>query len=89
MAGWPRDLYTGPGGGLYTGPGGGLYTGPGGGAYTGPGGGLYTGPGGGLYTGPCNKHFTFVWPPINVLIKELEKRNMHNYAKILKDNYNL
>ena len=49
---WPRDSYTGPGGGLYTGPGGGLYTGPGGGAYTGPGGGLYTGPGGGLYTGP-------------------------------------
>ena len=25
---WPRDRYTGPGGGLYTGPGGGLYTGP-------------------------------------------------------------
>ena len=33
--GWPRDSYTGPGGGLYTGPGGGLYTGPGGGLYTG------------------------------------------------------
>ena len=49
--GWPRNSYTGPGGGLYTGPGGGLYTGPGGGASTGPGGGLYTGPGGGLYTG--------------------------------------
>ena len=31
--GWPRDSYTGPGGGLYTGPGGGLYPGPGGGAY--------------------------------------------------------
>ena len=28
LIGWPRDLYTGPGGGLYTGPGGGLYTGP-------------------------------------------------------------
>jgi hypothetical protein len=25
---WPRDQYTGPGGGLYTGPGGGLYNGP-------------------------------------------------------------
>ena len=29
---WPRNNYTGPGGGLYTGPGGGMYTGPGGGA---------------------------------------------------------
>ncbi len=26
---WPRNLYSGPGGGMYTGPGGGLYTGPG------------------------------------------------------------
>ena len=56
--GWPRDSYTGPGGGLYTGPGGGLYTGPGGGAYTGPGGGLYTGPGGGAYTGPGGGLYT-------------------------------
>ena len=57
---WPRDLYSGPGGGLSTAQGGGMYTGPGGGAsrgrggglYTGPGGGMSTGPGGGLYTGP-------------------------------------
>ena len=28
MSTWPRDLYTGPGGGMYTGPGGGLYNGP-------------------------------------------------------------
>ena len=55
---WPRDRYTGPGGGLYTGPGGGMYTGPGGGAYTGPGGGLYTGPGGGMYTGPGGGLYT-------------------------------
>jgi len=48
---WPRDQYTGVGGGLYTGVGGGLYTGVGGGAYTGVGGGLYTGVGGGMYTG--------------------------------------
>lgn len=48
---WPRDQYTGIGGGLYTGIGGGLYTGIGGGAYTGIGGGMYTGIGGGLYTG--------------------------------------
>ena len=26
---WPRNNYTGPGGGLYTGPGGGAYSGPG------------------------------------------------------------
>jgi hypothetical protein len=56
--GWPRDHYTGPGGGLYTGPGGGSYTGPGGGAYTGPGGGMYTGPGGGMYTGPGGGLYT-------------------------------
>ena len=53
--GWPRDRYTGPGGGLYTGPGGG--------AYTGPGGGLYTGPGGGLYTGPCETPYRTNRPP--------------------------
>ena len=57
-SGWPRNSYTGPGGGLYTGPGGGAYTGPGGGAYTGPGGGLYTGPGGGLYPGPGGGLYT-------------------------------
>jgi hypothetical protein len=55
---WPRNQYTGPGGGLYTGPGGGMYTGPGGGAYTGPGGGMYTGPGGGMYTGPGGGLYT-------------------------------
>ena len=55
---WPRDRYTGPGGGEYTGPGGGLYTGPGGGAYTGSGGGLYAGPGGGMYTGPGGGLYT-------------------------------
>ena len=55
---WPRNMYSGPGGGLYTGPGGGMYTGPGGGAYTGPGGGAYTGPGGGMYTGPGGGLYT-------------------------------
>ena len=50
---------------------------------------LYRGPGGGLYTGPCDNHFTFNWPPINVLIKELENRNMHYYANILKEYFNI
>lgn len=49
--GWPRDRYSGVGGGMYTGVGGGLYTGVGGGAYTGVGGGAYAGVGGGAYTG--------------------------------------
>ena len=79
---WPRDRYTGPGGGLYTGPGGGLYTGPGGGAYTGPGGGMYTGPGGGMYTGPGS--FKRNWPPIHILLKILEEKGMIKYVDLLK-----
>ncbi len=79
---WPRDKYTGPGGGLYTGPGGGLYSGPGGGLYTGPGGGLYAGPGGGLYTGPTS--YMSNVPPWPVFVKELEKRGMHEYACIIR-----
>jgi hypothetical protein len=60
---WPRNRYTGPGGGLYTGPGGGLYTGPGGG--------LYTGPGGGLYTEPDAQPYQSNWPPIEDLVHYL------------------
>jgi hypothetical protein len=49
---WPRDQYSGPGGGNSSDPGGGLYRGPGGGASTDPGGGMYNGPGGALNAGP-------------------------------------
>ena len=73
---WVRNRYTGPGGGLYTGPGGGLYTGPGGG--------LYTGPGGGLYTGPDSSPYMSNIPPLEVFLEELEKRNLHHYANIIK-----
>ena len=48
--GWPRDSYTGLGGGLYTGRGGGASTLRGGGASTLRGGGLSTLRGGGLST---------------------------------------
>lgn len=48
---WPRNLYSGVGGGMYKGVGGGMYAGAGGGAYTGVGGGMYKGVGGGMYTG--------------------------------------
>jgi len=80
---WPRDRYTGPGGGLYTGPGGGLYTGPEGGAYTGPGGGLYTGPGGGLYTGPCDEPYASNWPPRNELLQVLRSLGLHQIVDLL------
>jgi len=102
-SGWPRDqysgpgggrytgpgggLYTGPGGGKYTGPGGGLYTGPGGGLYTGPGGGLYTGPGGGMYTGPCNDHYYSIIPPWDIFIQELLNRGLKNYFDIISKYY--
>lgn len=81
---WPRDNYTGSGGGLYTGAGGGLYTGSGGGLYTGPGGGLYSGPGGGLYTGSCSEPYRSNWPPAFILIPYLRQHGMSHYADLLE-----
>ena len=89
--GWPRDRYTGPGGGLYTGPGGGLYTGPGGGAYTGPGGGLSVSPGGGLsvspggglYTGACSDHYHSNQPPRAAFLQVLAEMGMQHIVNML------
>ena len=69
--GWPRNSYTGIGGGLYTGIGGGLYTGPGGGLSRGPGGGLSTGPGGGLYTGLDSDPYYSNMPPRKLYLEHL------------------
>ena len=73
---WPRDLYTGPGGGLYTGPGGGMYTGSGGG--------MYTGPGGGMYTGHCDKPYMSNLPPRHALLKYLRDNNMNDLLRLLE-----
>jgi len=55
---WPRNRYTGPGGGLYTGPGGGMYTGPG--------------------------EYMRNIPPIHIFIRELEKRELFEQARIFR-----
>ncbi len=81
--GWPRDRYTGPGGGLYTGAGGGLYPGPGGGLYPGPGGGLYPGPSGGLYTGPCQEPYRSILPPREALLRALAERGLDRVMGVL------
>lgn len=86
---WPRDSYTGPGGGLYTGPGGGLYSGPGGGLYSGPGGGLYSGPDGGLYTGPSGTPYRNSWPPRRIILAYLAQHNLHQALRILKAAWHL
>lgn len=72
MGQWPRNNYTGVGGGLYTGVGGGLYVGPGGG--------LYNGPGGGLYTGPDSNPYYCNWPPAEVLYASLKVRGLGRYV---------
>ena len=42
-----------------------------------------------LYTGPTSDHYKNNWPPIPILIKELRKRNMHDYADVIERNFNL
>ena len=73
---WPRDHFTGPGGGAFTGLGGGMYTGPGGGAYTGP--------GGGMYTGECAEPYRRNMPPWHILIEYLDENNMREYADLIR-----
>lgn len=65
---WPRDQYTGPGGG----------------AYIGPGGGLYKGPGGGMYAGPSSKPYMSNIPPWLVLIEHLEQHGMEAIAQLIR-----
>jgi hypothetical protein len=40
-----------------------------------------------LYTGPDSKPYTSNWPPIRVLVHELEQRGMKNIAEILRRNF--
>ena len=65
---WPRDQYTGVGGGLYTGVGGGLYGGP----------------GGGMYTGPCDEPYRSNIPPWPVFIQYLDENGYEGFADLIR-----
>ena len=79
---WPRDLYSGQGGGLSTLSGGGLSTLRGGGASTVRGGGLSTLRGGGLSTlyGPYCSSI----PPWGVFLKYLEDNGYDYEARLIR-----
>lgn len=80
---FPRDRYTGPGGGLYRGAGGGMDPFNGGGMDPYNGGGLDTSPGGGLYAGPCANPYRSCTPPMHIYIPELRKHGFHAEADLL------
>ena len=82
--GWPRDSYTGLGGGLYTGRGGGASTLRGGGLSTLRGGGLSTLRGGGLYTGSCPNPYRSNIPPRAVFLEYLRSHGYEAAYRILK-----
>ena len=79
--GWPRDSYTGIGGGLSTRIGGGLSTLIGGG--------LSTLPGGGLYTGACSNPYHSNIPPRDIYLESLRENGYEDEYRLLKDAWGL
>lgn len=45
---------------------------------------LYTGPGGGFYNGPDTSPYKSNIPPLNIFVKELEKRGRNDIANIIR-----
>ena len=65
---WPRNLYTGVGGG----------------PYTGVGGGLYAGGGGGLYAGADSEPYMSNILPWPYFLQELDKRGYQAQATLIR-----